>query len=134
MTAPDDRDRDLARLLESERREDEGNAPDLHELLARTRRRSRGPAVALSRLGLAVALAAVAAAAALVARSALSRRAVPRPVTPTESVRLADWRSPTGFLLRTPGSELLERAPVLVSRPLATGASTAPSPTKGVER
>jgi hypothetical protein len=92
------------------------------------------PAVPLSRLALAAALAAVLAVAALVGRAVLSHRAVSPALPPAESARLADWRSPTGFLLRTPGSELLERAPVLVSRPLSTGASTAPAPTKGVER
>ncbi|MGE5412680.1 MAG: hypothetical protein ACM3NW_00780, partial [Syntrophomonadaceae bacterium] len=73
-------------------------------------------------------------AAAVLVRARLFRPGVSPPVAPTESARLADWKSPTGFLLRTPGSELLDRAPVLVSSPLAIEASTAPPPTKGVER
>ena len=133
MSAPRDRDRELARLFEAERREDEANAPDFRELVGRPGRHFRGPAVAPSRLALAATLAAVLVIAALVGRAASSRREASPPVAPAEPARLADWRSPTGFLLRTPGSELLERAPVLVPRPLATEA-TGPSPTKGVER
>ena len=123
---PDERDRELSRLFEAERRADESDAPDLEALLARTRRRRS--MIPDHRLVPAVAMAI------LVAATLLLVRGARRPVTPaTEAVQLADWKSPTEFLLETPGSELLTQIPTLSSDPIVENASP-PPPTKGVAR
>ena len=118
-------ERELARLFEAARRADESGAPDLDTLLSRGPRR-RGSAGRLIALGAAAAV--LLAIAVLLARHAA--RATRAPEVP---VQLADWESPTAFLLDTPGSELLTRLPTL-SVPMPVGTAAVPQPTKGVAR
>ena len=121
----DDRDRELTRLFEAERRADESAAPDLDGLLTRVRPRGVRPG-ARRRIALALAVAGVLAAAVLLVRGGASYRGAP----PADSAQLAEWKSPTAFLLQTPGSELLTQVPTLASPP--TDDPVAPQPTKGV--
>jgi hypothetical protein len=125
-----DRDRELSRLFEAERRADESAAPDLDALLARRPRRRTSA-------GRRLVLWATAALAALVTVAALlmNVRGGPHPIAPAAEppLQLADWESPTAFLLDTPGSELLTEIPTLAS--LAANENVAsPQPTKGVTR
>jgi hypothetical protein len=120
-------ERELSRLFESERRADESAAPDLDALLARRprRRRSAGRRIALAT---AAALASLVTAAVLLVRGAAHRAPAAEPPK-----QLADWQSPTDFLLDTPGSELLTQIPTL-SVPPDAGNAGVPQPTKGVAR
>src|SRR5262249_29244854 len=100
-------------------------------LLARTRPRRRLPA---SRIVYAAAIASLVAVAVLLVRgSDLRRASPPAPPAPAEAVQIADWESPTSFLLDTPGAELLSAIPTLASSSAAENASS-PEPTKGVAR
>jgi hypothetical protein len=123
-----DRDRDLSALFQAERIADESAAPPLDSLLVAARRRRAGGVGALPRLALAASVAGVLAAAALVLRS-------PSRAASDETVSLAEWKSPTAFLLETPGSELLTEVPTLSVPPLSGGdGAAAPQPTKGAPR
>jgi hypothetical protein len=66
----------------------------------------------------------------------LLRAGALRPGAPSggrASIQLADWKSPTAFLLDTPGSELLSEVPSLSTAPIASDFGAAvPQPTKGV--
>jgi hypothetical protein len=130
---PDDRDRELSRLFQAERLADESAAPRLDELFGRARPRRVRAGDALGRLALAAAVAGVIAAAAAVLRSGASVESAPAATPVAETVQLAEWRSPTAFLLDTPGSELLTEVPILSTAPLAESAgAAAPQPPKGV--
>jgi len=120
-------ERELSRLFEAERRADESAAPDLDALLVRRPRRPRsaGRRIALTT---AAALASLVTVAVLLVRGAAHRAASAEP-----PVQLADWQSPTDFLLDTPGSELLTQIPTL-SVPPDAGNAGVPQPTKGVAR
>jgi hypothetical protein len=101
----------IERALFEQRRLDEGLAPDFRSLLARPRPRdSRRPARAL--LALAAFLLAMG-----VALWSRSRSPAPPPSRPAwmAAVSLASWRSPTDFLLETPGSQLWSSPPVFGS-------------------
>lgn len=129
----DEGDRELSRLFQTERLADESAAPPLDELLVRARPRRIRAGDALRRLALAAAVAAVIASAAAVLRSGASFENSPAASPPSGAVQLAEWRSPTAFLLDTPGSELLTEVPALSMPPLAERAdAAAPQPTKGV--
>jgi hypothetical protein len=125
-----DLERELSRLFEVERRADESAAPDLDALLARRprRRTSAGRRSAYAAAALAI-LATVAVLLFGVHEGGLHR------VTPAAApaLQLADWESPTAFLLDTPGSELLMQVPTLAVPPTAGNAGV-PQPTKGVAR
>lgn len=102
-------DQKLARLFKEQRRADEAFAPPFRELLARARARSapqrrriRWPALA-------------AAAIAIVAAVLLLRPPPPEPSRAVAAATLAAWKAPTDVFLQTPGVELLDRLPVLVS-------------------
>ena len=130
---PEDRDRELSRLFEAERLADESGAPPLDTFLGRSRPRRARAADALQRLALAAAVALVIATAAVVLRSGTPAAGPGEP----ETTQIAEWRSPTAFLLDTPGSELLTDVPTLTlsNRPLVSaepGEAAAPQPTKGV--
>jgi hypothetical protein len=118
-------ERELSRLFEAARRADESAAPDLDALLARgpRPRRSAGRAIAFA----AAATLLLAIAVLLVRHDA---RTAPAPEAP---VQLADWESPTAFLLDTPGSELLTEIPTLAPS-TAKENDSSHQPTKGVER
>jgi hypothetical protein len=131
VTAPDDRE--LASLLEAERRDDEAAAPPFDAILARSRRPDKSAFHALRQLDIAAAVAALLVAAALVLRSGSAHSAAPATPAAIASVPLAEWQSPTAFLLETPASELLTEVPTFAS-PLADDGDVAPQPTKGVER
>jgi hypothetical protein len=130
----EDRDRELSRLFEVERLADESAASPLDAVLGRPSRRRAGAAGALHRLALAAAVALVIAASAVVLRSGASH--APGPGAP-DTTQLAEWKSPTAFLLDTPGSELLTEVPSLTTLSTGSLASTepgdaaAPQPTKG---
>ena len=102
-------DRDLAHLFEELRRADEASAPPFKDVLERGRAGRGTPArFALLRLAtLAFLLLAAALVALLIRRPAGETDDRERPVT------LARWKSPTDWLLRTPGSELLNELPTL---------------------
>ncbi|HEY2798277.1 MAG TPA: hypothetical protein VGK26_10355 [Thermoanaerobaculia bacterium] len=121
-------DRELSRLFEAERRADESAAPDLGALLARRPRRRISVG---RRIAWALALASLVTLAILLVDV---HKGAPRQVTPpAEVVQLADWESPTAFLLDNPGSELLTEIPNLASSPANENVSS-PEPTKGVTR
>jgi hypothetical protein len=128
-------DRQLSRLFEEERRADESAAPALEALLARSPRRRADARDPLAALSLAAAVAGVIAAAALVARSGALREAATASAA-SGAMQIAEWRSPTAFLLRTPGAELLSEVPTLSALPvpLSSAAGAPPESTKGVER
>jgi hypothetical protein len=102
-------DRDLARLFEELRRADEASAPPLKDVLGRERAGRGAPArVALFRFATLTALLVAAALAAVLIRRPAGETADREP-----PVTLAQWKSPTDWLLRTPGSELLDELPTL---------------------
>lgn len=124
-----DADLEIARLLEEHRRADEASAPAFREVLSRRRTRRAPSAGRIPRPALAAAALLVVVGAALLLRR-------PR-VHETELIAaasaLAAWKSPTDVLLQTPGSELLSRTPVFLSRvPELDGNPL--SETKGVPR
>ena len=102
-------DRDLARLFEELRRADEASAPPLKDVLQR-KRAGRGAPGRSAFLRVAT-LAALLVAAALVA--VLVRWPAGETAEREPPVTLAQWKSPTDWLLRTPGSELLDELPKL---------------------
>ena len=129
MTA-DDRDREIARLLEADRRADELAAPPLEALLARPRLRRPRASDAFQAVALAASVALVVATAVLVLRSSTIPRNAPGG---DASLQLADWTSPTAFLLDTPGAELLTEVPAFPAGGFEPGADAVhPQPTKGV--
>jgi len=108
-------DRELARLFEDLRRQDEASAPSFRETLERPRARPLpSRKFGATAFAASVALLALSATAVL-----LSRRSLPAPRPPTY-VALGHWKSPTGFLLRAPGAELLGSVPS-VGRPMPNG-------------
>jgi hypothetical protein len=121
----DDSDREIARLFQEQRRADEASAPALNGLLARPRGRRLRP----RRRIVAIALATTVVAA--IASVLLLRPAKPR-VAPTSELQLASWKAPTDALLRTPGSELWTRVPILVSRAAPLDPAHPVQTTKGV--
>jgi hypothetical protein len=102
-------DRDLARLFEELRRADEASAPSFDNVLERQGVGPRTPArvAPLRFAALVVLLVAVALAAVLIRRPAGEKAGLELPRT------LAQWKSPTDSLLRTPGSEFLSELPTL---------------------
>ncbi len=111
----EDLDREIARLFDEERRADEASAPALRELLARPNSRRTSWKRGIGRIALATAAAAAATAGVLLLRPAHHRDGGPVTEPPAAS-QLASWKAPTDALLRTPGSELWTRVPILVSR------------------
>jgi hypothetical protein len=126
---PEDLDREIGRLFEAQRAADEAAAPDLHALLGRpaARRASRSAGHVLAMVA-AVAIV-------IVAGARLLRSVATAPRDRFSGVTtLAEWRSPTDFLLRTPGSDIWTRVPSLGSTGPAADTQPNPSPTKGVAR
>jgi hypothetical protein len=110
----DERDRELARRFEELRREDLLAAPDFGTLLARppargdSRRRRRlhlRPVPAWLAAGAVVGLVGLVGVA---LRVPSARSSHP---SPDGSVTIAAWKSPTDFLLDTPGRQLLDELP-----------------------
>ncbi|HEY1435158.1 MAG TPA: hypothetical protein VGG65_07270 [Thermoanaerobaculia bacterium] len=131
---PDEPDRDLAPLFEAERRADETAAPDMDALLGRPRIRRTRTSVPVRRLILASLAAGVIAALLLLRRPAAPDVRRETEAAAQTATSLAEWHSPTGFLLQTPGSDLLTRIPTLAPRSTILGNGAHPSPTKGVDR
>jgi hypothetical protein len=112
MTAKD-AEREVARALEQLRKADEASAPSFHATLksAQTGRASRRPAIgpALAATALLVVIAGL--------LLLVSKRppASPRPASAPSSAEasLESWKSPTVFLLDTPGSEVWHGLPRL---------------------
>jgi hypothetical protein len=111
--SPEDLDREIARLFAEQRRSDEASAPALRELMARPRRLRTS--WSLARIALVGATAAAAIAAILLLRAARAREGGPETALPPAASQLANWKAPTDSLLRTSGSELWTRVPILVS-------------------
>ena len=111
--SPEDLDREIARLFAAQRRADEASAPALRELMARPRRLRTS--WSLARIALVGATAAAAIAAILLLRPARPRNAGTETPLPPAATQLANWKAPTDSLLRTSGSELWTRVPILVS-------------------
>jgi hypothetical protein len=129
----EDPDREIARLFDEQRRADEASAPALRELLARPNSRQTSWKRGIGRIALATAAAAAATAGVLLLRPAHHRDGGRVTELPPAASQLASWKAPTDALLRTPGSELWNRVPILVSRssPLVDPAHPAQT-TKGV--
>jgi len=120
----DDFDREVGRLLSEERRADEAAAPAFRELVDRGAR-PIGHRAPRRRIGPPVLLRAFAMAAVLIAAAAgvvLTRGSFPAATRPTggtgtelpaSAVAIASWKSPTEFLLDTPGVERLRERPAL---------------------
>lgn len=100
----DDEDRDLRGWFAAQRREEQEAAPPFRRVwaAARAQRRPR------PRVRFAIAAVALALVALLWLRPDTGR--APEPGT---SPSIAQWRSPTDFLLATPGRELLSTVPAL---------------------
>lgn len=115
---PDD-DRDLRERFAELRQQDAVRAPEFSALVQR--RAKRAGLSTLSRL-------AIAAACVLVIAVALARFHSRPPSKPVPS--LTEWRSPTDFLLQTPGRELLIGVPRLGEWPQSVAVpGPSPSPT-----
>lgn len=105
--SPSDLDRELRRLFDEARREDEASAPAFREVLHRSSPPRRSSAL---RPAAALTAAALAAAAGF---GILLLRPPSRGPLPPVAVSVAEWRSPTGALLQTPTDPLLESVPDL---------------------
>ena len=90
-------DRDLRERFAALRREDASQAPEFDAVLRHARRSK----TAWSRWAAAAAMVVVAA--------VLLVKFYPRPAPPTQSI--TEWKSPTDFLLETPGRDLLQTMP-----------------------
>ena len=102
MSRPDE-DPGLTAAFSALRREEEGHCPSFAEVLRAARVRSRG---SVNRWRLVTAMAAAGIAIALLALWTgpwTGKPRMPRETLPS----IAEWRSPTGFLLETPGREVL---------------------------
>jgi hypothetical protein len=95
-------DDDLRSLFEAARKADEAAAPPFRRVLARR------PASRSSILRVALAAAAFAALLAASLAILLARR------EPQPAVRIAEWKSPTDFLLEAPYPDLLGTSPALI--------------------
>lgn len=106
----DEKDRELAAAFSALRREEQESLPPFADVVRRGRARARRSAAPRRPRR----LWAAAAATVLVALAALAAWLGPR--TPgqrspaAEASSLAEWRSPTEFLLETPGREILDPA------------------------
>jgi len=106
-----DEDRELVRLFEELRRADDASAPPFRRVLERPQARARAPSLG--------SVAAVSAS--VLALLILWLAGSWRPPRGTQrasagTVGLGDWKSPTDFLLLTPGGELLDSKPTLLER------------------
>jgi len=128
----EDPDRRIARLFEDERRGDEASAPALRELLARPNSRGTRWKRGIGRIAFATAMAAAATAGVLLLRPARHDDGSAGTELPEAASQLANWKAPTDALLRTPGSELWTRVPILVSRAAPMDPSHPVQTTKGV--
>lgn len=100
-------DTDLARLFEELRRADDAKAPPFRQVLEKAKAAQN----ASSRL-LPLRVAAVAAVLAIAALTAVFLRRPAREAAGQDRpVTVAQWKSPTDWLLRTPGSEILDELP-----------------------
>ncbi|HKA36060.1 MAG TPA: hypothetical protein VKH43_04525 [Thermoanaerobaculia bacterium] len=107
-------DRDLERLFEGLRRQDEASAPRFRDVLAG--RIVSGPRVALRLPVLRLAAVVVLLGVASVMAVRFVRRA-PEQALPEKETPIAAWSSPTAWLLETPGRELLTEVPSLLDSP-----------------
>ncbi len=109
-----DSERELRRLFEELRRADEISAPSFKNILDRARAGGeRTHSVPFLRaLPFALVLAVIAVSW-IVLRGPRRGPAPAVPEEPPRAVALADWKSPTDFLLKTPGAELLNSTPAL---------------------
>jgi hypothetical protein len=100
-----DDDRDLARLFDELRRSDEASAPSFTHVLGRPGARAPSRSQPLRFAAVAMVLAVVALGVALL-------RPHPHGTASTEiPMSLAQWKSPTDWLLETPGKEILGELP-----------------------
>ncbi|HSS43700.1 MAG TPA: hypothetical protein VLO07_00040 [Thermoanaerobaculia bacterium] len=104
-------DRELARLFEKLRCADEASAPRFRQVLERR----QGP-TRVSNLRSVAAVSVCVLALFLLWLAGSGRRAPEAERAGAGTVTLGDWRSPTDFLLRTPGGDLLDSKPALLER------------------
>jgi hypothetical protein len=97
-----DDDRDLRELFTQLRREDRARVPSFQAPAPRVSRWMRAPRLAAAAAIILIAL--------VLARPDRARRNLPLQVV---DLGAATWRSPTDFLLVTPGSELLRTVPAV---------------------
>lgn len=122
-----DSEREIARLFEAQREADEALAPPFAEIVHRAPRRSRS----VRSFRPIAAAAGVLVVAALVLL--LHRARPPRPpvsATESDTVALGTWKAPSDVLLQTPGSDLLNRTPILAS-PVPESTWNLPPQSKG---
>ncbi len=120
-------DADLGRRFDALRLEDLQRVPPFPRAWTATRQ-SRPP-----RRRIAAAVAAAAAAVVILVVARLPRASVQPPV-PTAASSILEWRSPTDFLLNTPGQPLLATVPTITRPPAPESFHATPSPdaaTKG---
>jgi hypothetical protein len=129
--SPEDPDREIARLFAEQRRADEASAPALPELMSRPHRMRMSRKRSLARIAL-IGATAAAIATVILLRPARSRDGGQDAALPPAAAQLASWKAPTDSLLRTPGSELWTRVPVLVSRAAPEEPAHPVQTTKGV--
>jgi hypothetical protein len=105
----DEHDRDLRELFARLRAQERGDVPSFRAVRARA---TRPDTPRWTRVSVA---ATIAAAAALFALGTLARQDHTRPETALLEVdlRASTWRSPTDFLLSTPGSDLMRTIPAV---------------------
>ena len=119
-----DSEREIARLFQSQREADEALAPPFEEIVHRPARRARS----VRSLRLIAATASVLVVAALVLLLHPARPFVP--ATESDAAALAAWKAPSDALLKTPGSDLLNRTPILAS-PVPDSTRILPTQSKG---
>jgi anti-sigma-K factor RskA len=123
-------DPEITRLFDEQRRADEATAPALRELLARPRGLQATGRRGAWRIALVAVTVAAAIAGALLLRPA--RHLGQETELPPAASQLASWKAPTDALLKTPGSDLWTRVPVLISRSSQVDPSHPVQTTKGV--
>lgn len=124
----DETERELSRLFDELRRADDRAVPGFARVLERARASTRPRVGPLPRVGLAAA--ALLFLALILASPWLGRRGR---AGPESAVAAWKWTSPTAFLLETPGSELFESPPPLVSAPPAWTRDGRPRPSSPTE-
>ena len=130
--SPEDLDREMARLFAEQRGADEASAPALRELVARPRRPGTSWKRSITRIALIGAAAAAVTAAVILLQPARPRDGGPDAAVPPAATQLASWKAPTDSLLRTSGSELWTRVPILVSPVTHSEPAHPAQTTKGV--
>lgn len=105
-------EREIARLFEAQREADEALAPPFADIVHRPARRARSVR-SFRPIAAAAGVLVVAALVLLLHRARPARP--PVPAIESDAVALGTWKAPSDVLLETPGSDLLDRTPILAS-------------------